>query len=385
MVCSLTIVLSRSITGPLLTLFISTHLGLNQKDVGLLVGIAALTGTMLGLYGGYVVDRLDKRRLLILSMLSSGIGFILLSFAKDLYLTTLALIITESAAALFLIGSKAVISESATVEQRVRVFSLRYTMTNISFATGPMLGVVLASFNPLAPFWVAGGIALLSVFLMRSLPEQGIPGSAPVRLSAGFVRTVLALKSDRLLVLFTLGCLLSAMVHGRFTLYLSQYLLVRYDANEAMGILSAILACNAITVVLLQFQFGRILNHNYLARWLGIGSTLLIIGLLGFSHADSLVSWCLSMLAFTLGEIIVLPAEYIFIDKIAPDHLKGSYYGAQNLGAIGGALSPMLCGYLLVNSAPISMFFALIAVAALGGCLCFQAVRINNNKCLRGF
>lgn len=384
MVCSLTIVLSRSITGPLLTLFVSTQLGLNQKDVGLLVGIAALTGTMLGLYGGYVVDRLDKRRLLIVSMLSSGIGFILLSFARDLYLTTLALIITESAAALFLIGSKAVISESSSVEQRVRVFSLRYTMTNISFATGPMLGVVLASVNPLAPFWVAGGIAFVSVFLMRSLPGQD-SHATPIRPAAGFIRTVLALKSDRLLVLFTLGCLLSAMVHGRFTLYLSQYLLVRYEADEAMGILSAILACNALTVVLLQFQFGRVLNHNYLAFWLGIGSALLIIGLLGFSHADSLVAWCLSMLAFTLGEIIVLPAEYIFIDKIAPDHLKGSYYGAQNLGAIGGALSPMLCGYLLVHSAPINMFFALVAVAALGGCFCFQAVRINNNKYLRGF
>ena len=40
MIVSLTIVVSRAITSPLLTLFLSNKLGLNQQDVGLLLGIA---------------------------------------------------------------------------------------------------------------------------------------------------------------------------------------------------------------------------------------------------------------------------------------------------------------------------------------------------------
>ncbi len=65
MIVSLTIVVSRAITSPLLTLFVSDKLDLNQQDVGLLLGIAVFVATLLSLYGGYIIDRFEKRRLLI--------------------------------------------------------------------------------------------------------------------------------------------------------------------------------------------------------------------------------------------------------------------------------------------------------------------------------
>ena len=112
LICSLTIVISRAITSPMLTLFLSNKLGLNQQDVGLLLGIAVFIATLLTLYGGYIIDRLEKRRLLILTMLSSAIGLVLLTLAENLYLTTVILVVTETASALFLIGSKAILSEN---------------------------------------------------------------------------------------------------------------------------------------------------------------------------------------------------------------------------------------------------------------------------------
>ena len=78
LICSLTIVVSRAITSPLLTLFVSDKLGLNQQDVGVLLGIAVFIATLLSLYGGYIIDRFEKRRLLILSMASSAVGLVLL-------------------------------------------------------------------------------------------------------------------------------------------------------------------------------------------------------------------------------------------------------------------------------------------------------------------
>jgi MFS family permease len=81
------------------------------------------------------------------------------------------------------------------------------------------------------------------------------------------------------------------------------------------------------------------------------------------------------MFVFTLGEMIIYPAEYLFIDTIAPETLRGSYYGAQNLAAFGGALSPVICGYLLINTPPITMFYVLAGLTALGGALCFISAR----------
>ena len=379
LICSLTIVVSRAITSPLLTLFVSDKLGLNQQDVGLLLGIAVFVATLLSLYGGYIIDRFEKRRLLVLSMASSAIGLVLLTFAENLYLTTITLIVTETASSLFLIGSKAILSDNLEVGQRARAFSLSYTLTNIGYAVGPMLGVLIAGAFASAPFLIAAAIAFFSIFLMT-----GIPGNPASVSSTGqaqsFLKTLVTLKNDRTLITFTAGCLLSTVVHGRFTFYLSQYLLVISNPRHTMEIMAALLACNAISVILLQYQIGRFLKREQLRQWIVAGTGLFILGLIGFSLADSLVSWCVAMFIFTLGEIIIYPAEFLFVDTLAPEELRGSYYGAQNLAALGGALSPMICGFMLMHTPAPTMFYALSALAAVGGLLCYISGRRSHSK-----
>jgi len=374
LICSLTIVVSRAITSPLLTLFVSDKLGLNQQDVGLLLGIAVFVATLLSLYGGYIIDRFEKRRLLVLSMASSAVGLVLLTFAENLYLTTITLIVTETASALFLIGSKAILSDNLPVGQRAKAFSLSYTLTNIGYAVGPMLGVLIAGAFASAPFLIAAAIAFFSMFLMTGIPADPAKG-APASQAQSFLKTLITLKNDRTLIMFTAGCLLSTVVHGRFTFYLSQYLLVTSNPQHTMEIMAALLACNAISVILLQYQVGRFLKREQLRQWIVAGTGLFILGLIGFSLADSLVSWCVAMFIFTLGEIIIYPAEFLFVDTLAPEELRGSYYGAQNLAALGGAVSPVICGFMLMHSPAPTMFYALSALAALGGLLCYMSGR----------
>ena len=98
-----------------------------------------------------------------------------------------------------------------------------------------------------------------------------------------------------------------------------------------------------------------------------MGTLFFIIGLFGFMAAQqSIPIWMLAMAIFSLGEIIVIPVEYLFIDFIAPANLKGSYYGVQNLGQLGGAANPVLCGFLLAYAVPEMMFYMLIVAAILG-------------------
>jgi MFS family permease len=66
------------------------------------------------------------------------------------------------------------------------------------------------------------------------------------------------------------------------------------------------------------------------------------------------------MLVFTLGEIIVIPAEYMFIDLIAPEPLRGVYYGAQNLSNLGAALGPVIVGFALGQWVPVAAFYLLV-------------------------
>jgi len=137
-------------------------------------------------------------------------------------------------------------------------------------------------------------------------------------------------------VCFTLGGLLSAVVFGQFSAYLSQYLVVTLSAEATYRIISTLVATNALLVIGLQYAIGRRISQRHLSRWLALGLGLFLLGVAGFGLATSLPLWVLSMVVFTLGEIIVFPAEYMFIDLIAPEHLRGLYYGAQNLSNLGG-------------------------------------------------
>lgn len=140
------------------------------------------------------------------------------------------------------------------------------------------------------------------------------------------------LRHDKRLIYFTLGSLLGAMVFAQFSGYLSQYLITVFDAKFAYQVIGAVMTVNATIVIALQYLLSRRMNQQNLMRWLMIGTLFFIIGLLGFMVAqDSIPLWMLAMAIFSLGEIIVIPAEYLFIDFIAPANLKGSYYGCRTL------------------------------------------------------
>lgn len=177
----------------------------------------------------------------------------------------------------------------------------------------------------------------------------------------------LGLLRDRRLVCFTLGGVLSAVVFGQFTAYLSQYLVVTRNPAEAARLVGYLVTTNAVTVIALQYLIGKRIDRRRLMPWLMAGMGLFVAGLLGFSLAGTALAWCLAMLVFTLGEIIVIPAEYMFIDLIAPEHLRGIYYGAQNLGNLGAALGPVLVGAALGHLVPVAVFYLLIGSVILAG------------------
>lgn len=166
-----------------------------------------------------------------------------------------------------------------------------------------------------------------------------------------------------------LGGILSAVVFGQFTAYLSQYLVVTTTPEAAYRIISSVVATNALMVISLQYMIGKRITHQHLHLWLAGGLGMFIVGLAGFGLSTSLTFWVVSMAIFTLGEIIVFPAEYMFIDIIAPDHLRGMYYGAQNLGNVGAALGPVLCGMVLVSQPAHCMFYLLALFVIAGGLL----------------
>ncbi|NIF16663.1 MFS transporter [Pantoea sp. Cy-639] len=356
-----TLTTARAITLPYLVVYLSTHMALSIGETGLLVGGAMFLASLLSLYGGHLVDTLRSHTLIVASSVIFALAFVGIVASTSAVPFFAFLVLAYLAQTVVDIAAKAGFCALLPEDRRGEVFAIKYTFNNIAWAVGPMLGVLLIETDDHLPFLVSALIGLGLGLVYYRLGERDLRSQREGGPAVGFAQVVLSLLRDRRLVCFTLGGALSAVVFGQFTAYLSQYLVVTLqDPAEVARLASYLVTSNALTVIGLQYLIGRRIDRQQLMPWLMAGMLLFIAGLLGFSMAASAPAWCLAMLVFTLGEIIVIPAEFMFIDLIAPEHLRGVYYGAQNLSNLGAGLGPILVGLALEHIVPVAVFYLLI-------------------------
>lgn len=370
LIASLVLTIGRAVTLPFITIYLAEHFQLAPDKVGLVLGASLTLGIFTSLYGGYLVDKFNKKQLILLAVTLFSITFFTLPWIEHPAWIILILALLHSAYSVYSIAIKACFADWLPVDERIKAFSANYTLVNVGWAIGPALGVLVVGIGPQAPFIISGILALSVALILKfriDSTDMSVSVHTPTESAPDFRQTFRILRHDKRLIYFTLGSMLSAVVFGQFSGYLSQYLITVSDAKFAYQVIGAVMTVNATIVITLQYLLSRRMNQQNLMRWLVLGTLFFIIGLFGFMAAqESIPLWMLAMAIFSLGEIIVIPVEYMFIDFIAPANLKGSYYGVQNLGQLGGAVNPVLCGFLLAYAAPHMMFYMLIIAAILG-------------------
>lgn len=368
---SLILTLARAITLPYLVIYLSGSFSLSVANIGLVIGSTLIIGSLLSLYGGFLVDKMSSYRLILAFSGVFTLGFLGTFLARELWLFYSCLVLINLAYAVIDIAIKSGFGSLLPVTDRSEVFSIKYTLTNIGYAVGPFLGAGMAKLDLSLPFLLSAGLGAGFFFIYFVWGNRDLNATDSAQRPVPFLAVGKLLLQDYRLVCFTLGGLLSAVVFGQFTAYLSQYLVVTTTPESTYQIISTVVATNALMVISLQYSIGRKISHRHLNLWLVAGLSMFMMGLAGFALSTSILLWVISIAIFTVGEIIVFPAEYMFIDKIAPDNLRGMYYGAQNLSNLGAALGPVLCGIVLATQPPHYIFYMLALFIVAGGMFYF--------------
>ena len=336
--------LARALTLPYLVVYLANNFQLSVSEIGLLIGGALIIASLLSLYGGHLVDTVRTHTLVVVSTLVFTLAFVGAMASRSAALFFLCLVLINLALAVVDIAAKAGFCALLPVAERAEVFAIKYTLRNVGYAVGPLLGVAMLELDDHLPFVASALIGLGTGLAYQRLGDRGLQAAAPAQPRAAFAQVALGLARDRRLVYFTLGGVLSAVVFGQFGAYLSQYLMVTTSPAEAARLVGYLVTTNAVTVIALQHLIGRRISRQHL-------------------------------MPFTLGEIIVIPAEYMFIDLIAPEHLRGVYYGAQNLSNLGTALGPVMVGIALGQWWPGAIFYLLVMSVILAAVFYWMGTR----------
>ncbi|WP_246203526.1 MDR family MFS transporter [Streptomyces tailanensis] len=371
--------LANSVTVPFLAVFLHRELGLQPGMIGFIIGSSVFFSIFAGFVGGSLSDLLGRTRLLLISLLGVIGSFVGLYFSHGV----LAVFIFNAAMALssssFGPVGKALLSDLLPPGQRVKWFSYQYVTTNMGFAVGPVIGAAVGLAGDRSAFLVGAlgyGVYLLGLaaVLLLTSPSASADGTAigEVRRAQlfgsvfkGLAQSARVVATDsRLLFLILAGLLLEA-VHGRISSLLAQHLSDGFA--DGTTILGYVLTTNAVTVVVLQLSVSRFAEKRNPVTSIVVGGLLTVLGMVGFAFAENIWHFVAAMVVFSLGEILIYPAEFAIIDRIAPEDRRGSYFGAQTFAQLGVFIGPYTGGLLLAAYGGTTMFlgvgsFALASV-----------------------
>ena len=157
----------------ILPLYLIKERGIDFSYANTLLGISRIGGVFVSILSGYLIDRYGYRRMIVLSLCSTGLSTIGLSLASTLPLILITLILQATLSVAYYPASFAAISKLTPLQERSMATGVIFSI-GVAFGMGTtpfLLGVIADHFNfQIGIFWL-GVLITLSPLLVRFLEE----------------------------------------------------------------------------------------------------------------------------------------------------------------------------------------------------------------------
>ncbi|GGU75475.1 MFS transporter [Streptomyces litmocidini] len=307
---------------PFLVFFLASR-GVTGGDTSYVLG-ALGAGNLIGpAVGGILADRIGRRPTMLIGLIGAAAAQGALFLAPGVWTMAGSALLISAAGSTVSPAAYALLADAVDSERRQRAYALFGWGVNIGTAVAGVLGGYLAAQGYWLLFAVDAGSMLVyaAVVAIRLREPQR---SAPTgRTKDGIGYGVVLRDRLALLLLPLFGVQLFVYSLTEVALPLA----VR-DSGLSPAVYGAMAAVNAILVVALQpFATARLARLPQLAVQ-SAGSALIAVGVALTGLADSLAGYTLSVIVWSLGEVVVAGiAAGVFAD-LAPAHARGRYQGA---------------------------------------------------------
>ena len=288
---------------------------------------------------GKLADRMGHTRMLALSLWGSGAFLLVIPFAPTRILLLLAIFLWAVLTQAFSPSSMALLTDLAPPEQRRAVFALHRLVTNLGLALGPALGGIIASYGFRWVFWTDGATTLASATLLMLCFAPGEVQLAPREdqdLSHGR-----SAWRDRGFLYLLLGFFPVLLVFSQTGGVLPLW--VVNSLGFTPRFFGLLFTLNTIMIVLLEVALNLATAHWPHQRLFVLGSLLFAVGFGVTGLVRSHTGLLATVVIWTFGEMIMLPASSDAVALIAPPHRRGEYLGLFSFTiALAMAMGPWL-------------------------------------------
>ena len=338
-----------------------------ELPFALLVG--AVLAALSGFVGGYLSDRVGRRRVILFGQaVMVGYPLLLLSLTDVKWAGLAALSLAGMFGALGGSVAQAMVADLVAPERHQAAYASVRVAANVGVVVGPPIGgllLVLGSWSALFPtVAVLSGVAWLIAY--RFLPHRGdyAPESAPDRGSLAVI------FGDRRFLIFLGSAVFAWLTYVAYEIVLPVSIVDGYGYEpQAWGFLVWV---NPLLVTLFQVRLTRATVAVAPAPKLVVAMLVMGLPFLLLVWTHTLLAIVFVVVVFVFGEMLWVPTSQAVVAELAPADIRGAYMGAfGSAPAIGFALAPLI-GLQMRNSfgdeATWAMFAGIGVVAAvLGG------------------
>ncbi len=351
---------------PFLAVILYERFGLSATEVGLILSAAALVSVLVSFICSALSDKVGRQKMMYGAGVLYIISFSLLAEADSVPGFALVITLCSIAASLWrplvaaLIGD--IIHESQTRELAMQSM---YFIVNAGCAIGPIAGVWLGLTGEQSSFYITTvAFAILLLLLWwgfakheftqesRQAQNSGERDEANSgnnqKATSGMRYTLRVLAKDRLLQSLILANVICMFIFGQMDGSLVQYL-SRAEVPNVLELISSMIFTNAMIIITCQFLLLKLMAHWSLVKRIQVALVLLIASQLwmALNPVTLFWGWIGAVVVMSLAEAVLFPTMNVHIDRIAPRHLRGAYFGASSFYEFGFALAPLGGGIVL--------------------------------------
>ncbi|SDY06934.1 Predicted arabinose efflux permease, MFS family [Micromonospora pattaloongensis] len=349
-----------------LAIYLTTARGFTAVQAGLVIGLWGAGGAVGTMVGGVLADRWGRRPTLTAAHIGAAAMMLALGLAEQLWLVATGALLLGAFAEAARPAFSAMMIDVVPERDRLRAFTLNYWAINLGFACAAVLAGLAAELDYLLLFVVDATTTLLTAaiifFKVRETRPVRVPqatGSAPTAPARGGLRTAF---SDRVFLGFVALNLLTALV---FLQHISMLPIAMGADGLPAATYGTVIALNGVLIVVGQLFIPRLIRGRRRSHVLALAAVIFGAGFGLTAVADHAWLYALTVLIWTLGEMLNSPSNSTLIAELSPSALRGRYQGVFSLSwSVAGFVAPIAGGFVRDHVGDAALWLGCAAIGA---------------------
>jgi MFS family permease len=339
-----------------LAIYLTRERGFSASQAGLVIGLWGVGGAVGTTVGGTLADRWGRRPTLLTAHLGAATMMLALGLARPLWAVALGALLLGTFAEAARPAFGAMMIDVVPEKDRLRAFSLNYWAINLGFACAAVLAGFAAQAGYLLLFVVDAATTLVTALVIFTRVKEtrsavtgpAVKDTAP----AGALRTIL---TDRVFLGFVALNLLAALV---FLQHISMLPIAMGESGLSPATYGSVIALNGVLIVVGQLFVPRLIKGRSRSHVLALAALVMGVGFGLTAFAETAWFYGLTVLVWTVGEMLNSPSNSTLIAELSPATLRGRYQGVFSLSwQLAGATAPILGGLLREHAGNTTLWF----------------------------